>query len=183
MGDSTPTRETWRIPARRATLPFVSSPFPRALRAARLALGTACGSPAGPAGPPQPAGGSVTGFAATYDGLRLEVHAAWIGWAIEPAPGPRLDALAIRVANGGDRPLPFDPRDVRIETADGVQWSRIVAGTRPELRPLTLAAFEDESGFVVFRVPAGSRPVALVWLAAPGVALRIPLPEARKDPG
>lgn len=183
MGDATPTRETWRIPTRRATLSFVSSPFPHALWTALLALGTACGNPGGPAGLPEPAGGTVTDFAATYDGLRLEVHAAWIGWSIEPLPGPRLDALAIRVANGADRPRSFDPRTVRIETSDGLQWSRIVAGARAELRPMTLETFADESGFVVFRVPAGARSVAVVWLAAPGIALRIPLPVAVKDVG
>lgn len=152
-------------------------------QAAFLAFGPACGSPGGPTGPPDPGLGTVSGNAATYDGLVLEVHAAWIAWAIEPVPGPRLDALAIRVANGADRPRSFDPRDVRIETADGVQWSRIVSGTRPELRPMTLATFEDESGWIVFRVPAGARSVAVVWLAAPGLALRIPLPEAGKVAG
>jgi hypothetical protein len=150
-------------------------------QAAFLAFGPACGSPGGPAGLPGPALGTVSGFAATYDGVVLEVHAAWIGWSIEPLPGPRLDALAIRVANGADRPRSFDPRNVRIETSDGLQWSRIVAGTRAELRPMTLATFEDESGWIVFRVAADAPPVAVVWLPAPGLTLRIPLPEAGKD--
>ena len=150
------------------------------MRAALLALAAGCGSSSGPAGLPDPALGTVVGFAATYDGLALEVHAAWIGWSIEPVPGPRLDALRIRVANAADRPRAFDPRAVRIETLDGLQWPRIVAGTDPELRPMTLATFEDASGWIVFRVPAASKPVAVVWLAAPGLELRIPLPEPTK---
>jgi hypothetical protein len=145
-------------------------------RAALLALAAACGSSGGPAGPPDPAVGTVIGFVATYDGLALEVHAAWIGWSIEPVPGPRLDALRIRVANAAAHPRAFDPRAVRIETVDGLQWPRIVAGTDPELRPMTLATFEDASGWIVFRVPAASRPVAVVWVAAPGLELRIPVP-------
>ena len=41
---------------------------------------------------------------------------------------------------------------------------------------MTLATFEDASGWIVFRVPAASRPVAVVWIAAPGLELRIPMP-------
>lgn len=80
----------------------------------------------------------------------------------------------------GGAPRSFDPRDVRIETADGTYWPRIVVGTEPEFHPITLAPFADASGWIIFRVSADARPVAVVWTAAPGLVLRIPLPQAEK---
>lgn len=145
-----------------------------------LAVVVACEEGPGAAGPAGPAFGTVQGRAALYDGLALEVHASWIGWGIEPVPGPRLDALAFRVANGVAIPRSFDPRDVRVETADGTYWSRVVVGTEPELHPMTLAPFADASGWIVFQVSADARPVAVVWTAAPGIILRIPLPALGK---
>ncbi|HYO47247.1 MAG TPA: hypothetical protein VEY33_11230 [Gemmatimonadota bacterium] len=154
----------------------------RAALFALLALGPACedGSDLGPAGP---ALGSVRDGMASYDGLALEVHGWWLGWGIEPVPGPRLDALSFRVVNGAALPRAFDPRDVRIETADGVYWPRVLVGTEPELHPMTLAPLEDATGWIVFQVPADARLVAVVWIAAPGLALRIPLPAPSKSVG
>lgn len=130
--------------------------------------------------PPLPATGAVRGGIALYDGLEVQLQFAWIGWGIEPLPGPRLDAVGFRVVNGADGPRRFDPRALRIETADGSWWPRIVAGTEPELRPMTLGTAEDVFGWTVFRVPIGADPVAVVWTPAPGVALRIPLPDPIK---
>lgn len=147
-----------------------------------LALTPACeGDPsAGPAGPSL---GSVSGNVALYDGLALEFHRAWPRWAIEPVPGPRLDALAFRVANGAALARSFDPTDVRIETIDGAWWPRIVSGSEAELHPITLAPFEGANGWIVFRVPADAQVSAIVWTAAPGLALRIPLPANGKGTG
>jgi hypothetical protein len=147
-----------------------------------LAMTPACEGDPG-TGPVGPSLGSVSGNVALYDGLALEFHRAWPRWAIEPVPGPRLDALAFRVANGTALPRSFDPRNVRIETADGAWWPRIVAGSEAELHPMTLAPFEGANGWIVFRVPAAARPLAIVWTAAPGLALRIPLPAHGKDAG
>ena len=130
--------------------------------------------------PADPTLGTLSGHGAAFDGIALEVSAVWIGWKIEPVPGPRLDAVRIRVWNGTERPRAFDPRALRIETSDATQWARVVAGTTPELRPATLEPLADARGWVMFRVGAESRPIALVWLAAPGLALRIPLPLPQK---
>jgi hypothetical protein len=173
--------ETWRRLRDRATLSFVATRLPAgAALVALLALSLACEEDSGP-GPTGPAFGSVSDLAATYDGLELEVHGWWLGWAVEPVPGPRLDAFSFRAANRAGDPRSFDPRDVRIETADGAYWPRVVVGTEPELHPLTLAPLEDATGWIVFRVPADARPVAVVWTAAPGLALRIPLPAPPKS--
>ena len=153
----------------------------RATLATWLTLGAACEKGSGGVGPAGPAFGVVHDRAAVYDGLALEFHGSWIGWAIEPVPGPRLDALAFRVANGEALPRSFDPRDVRIETADGTYWPRVVVGTEPEFHPMTLAPFADASGWIVFQVSADLRPVAVVWTAAPGLLLRIPLPPPGKN--
>ena len=148
-------------------------------RLAGIAFTLACaGEPAGP--PTGPADGSVRGRAAVYQGIEISLESAWIGWGIEPLPGPRLDALSFRVVNGGEDRRAFDPREVRIETADGTYWPRVVVGTEPELRPITLAASEDAFGWIVFRVAADAVPVAAVWTPAPGLALRIPLAPAGK---
>jgi hypothetical protein len=155
----------------------------RAALAAWLTIGIACEESSGGAGPAAPAFGTVQDRAALYDGLALEFSGSWFGWAIEPVPGPRLDALAFRVANGVAQPRSFDPRDVRIETADGIHWSRMVVGAEAELHPMTLAPFADASGWIFFQVRADARPVAVVWTAAPGLILRIPLPSPGKDIG
>lgn len=135
----------------------------------------------GPAGSPTgPATGTVRDHTALYQGIEISLESAWIGWGIEPLPGPRLDALSFRIVNGGEDRRAFDPRAVRIETADGAYWPRVVVGTEPELRPMTLAASEDTFGWIVFRVAAGAVPVAAVWTPAPGLVLRIPLTPAGK---
>lgn len=152
--------------------------IPSPARAILIALAVpilACEEPSD-GGPTGPALGSVDEFVATYDGLAVEVSGVWTGWAIEPVPGPRLDAFALRAVNGAAAPRFFDPRDLRIETADGVQWPRIVVGTETELRPVRLGPFEDAVGWIIFRIPADARAVAVVWIAAPGLALRVPLP-------
>jgi hypothetical protein len=46
---------------------------------------------------------------------------------------------------------------------------------------MTLAPFADASGWIVFQVSADVRPVAVVWTAAPGLLLRIPLPLPGKN--
>jgi hypothetical protein len=127
-----------------------------------------------------PANGVVRDGAASYDGLELALQSFWIGWGIEPVPGPRLDALGFRLVNGATGWRDFDPRAVWIETADGTWWPRVLVGTDPELRPIALAASEDAFGWIVFRVAAGAVPVAVVWTPAPGLALRIPLAEGAK---
>jgi hypothetical protein len=146
-----------------------------AIPIALLALTLACSERSGPA-PAGPALGSVDGQTASYDGLLLEVHGWFLGWSIDPVPGPRLDALSFRAVNAAGDPRFFDPRALRLETADGVQWPRVVVGTETEMRPATLAPLEDAAGWVVFRLPADARAVAIVWIAAPGLALRLPLP-------
>lgn len=117
---------------------------------------------------------------ALHDGVEVSLESAWIGWGIEPLPGPRLDAVSFRVANGAGGERGFDPRALRIETADGTYWPRVVVGTEPELRPMTLAPLEDVFGWIVFRVSASGEPVAVVWTPTPGLALRIPLPASPK---
>ena len=156
-------------------------PPARAILFALAVLTFACEERSG-AGPMGPALGSVDEFVATYDGLAVEVSGSWTGWAIEPVPGPRLDAFSLRAVNGAAAPRIFDPRDLRIETADGVQWPRIVVGTETELRPVTLAPFEDAVGWIIFRIPADAHAVAVVWIAAPGLALRVPIPTRPSKP-
>lgn len=161
---------------------MASRPFLRAISIAVLVLIPACDERHG-AGPAGPALGSVDDLVAAYDGLELEVHGWWLGWSLEPVPGPRLDALSFRAVNAAADPRFFDPRGVRIETADGVQWPRVVVGTETELHPLVLAPLEDAAGWIIFRVPADARAVAVVWIAAPGLALRLPLPRPVKSTG
>jgi len=171
---------TWRAFDHLATLSFVTSTsFARIAGVLMLTSPVACGdSPVGP--PAGPAVGSVREGAALYDGLELALQSSWIGWGIEPLPGPRLDALGFRVLNAAPDPRGFDPRAVRVETADGTYWPRVVVGTDPELRPMTLDPSADAFGWIVFRVPAGAKPVAVVWSPAPGLVLRIPLPAPPK---
>jgi len=144
-----------------------------------LAFTLACGDD--PVVPPVgPAFGSVRDRVALFDGLEVSLESAWVGWGIEPLPGPRLDAVSFRVANGATSARGFDPRALRVETADGTYWPRIVVGIEPELRPMTLDPSEDVFGWIVFRVPVTTEPVAVVWTPTPGLALRIPLPTSPK---
>ena len=155
---------------------------PRTLRfltALLFACCLACHEPLGPT-PEGPALGTVRGRTAHYDGMSLEVGGWWLGWGIEPAPGPRLDTFLLRVVNDTGSGRRFDPRDLRLEDADGTYWPRVVVGVESELRPITLAAFEGANGWAFFRIAADARPVAVVWLVAPGLPLRIPLPPERK---
>ena len=151
----------------------------RSLTLALLAGCLACGEPVGPASD-GPALGSVRERTAYYDGMSIEVGGWWLGWGIEPAPGLRLDTFLLRVVNDAGAYRRFDPRDLQLEDADGTYWPRVVVGIESELRPMRLASFEGANGWAFFRIAAGVRPVAVVWLAAPGLPLRIPLPPERK---
>ena len=141
----------------------------------------ACGESLGPAAT-GPALGTVHDRTAQYDGTSLEVGGWWLGWGIEPAPGPRLDTFLLRVVNDAGDSRRFDPRDLRLEDAEGTYWPRVVVGIESELHPMTLASLEGVNGWVFFQIAAGARPVAVVWMAAPGLPLRIPLP-AEQKPG
>ena len=95
-----------------------------------------------------------------------------------PPAGTRYVAAEIVVDNASDQPLNFNPVEVRVRDAGGVEYRGGTAiGTEPLIGARNLNGGERSRGWLWFTVAADAELVDLLDLAPPP-QVRVPLPTA-----
>jgi hypothetical protein len=84
----------------------------------------------------------------------------------ERPSGMRFAAAEIEIINDSDQPLAFTPIDIRLRSADGVEYRGGSAiGMEPTANPRNLNPGERSRGWVWFTVPDGAAASEIVYVA------------------
>jgi hypothetical protein len=80
--------------------------------------------------------------------------------------GMRFAAAEVEIVDDSDQPLAFTPIDIRLRSADGVEYRGGSAiGMEPTINPRNLNPGERSRGWVWFTVPEGATASEIVYIA------------------
>jgi len=84
----------------------------------------------------------------------------------ERPAGMRFAAAEVEIINDSQQPLAFTPIDIRLRSADGVEYRGGSAiGMEPTVNPRNLNPGERSRGWVWFTVPEGATASEIVYFA------------------
>jgi len=84
----------------------------------------------------------------------------------ERPAGMRFAAADVEIINDSEQPLAFTPIDIRLRSADGVEYRGGSAiGMEPTVNPRNLNPGERSRGWVWFTVPEGATASEIVYFA------------------
>jgi hypothetical protein len=84
----------------------------------------------------------------------------------ERPTGMRFAAAEVEIINDSDQPLAFTPIDVRLRSADGIEYRGGSAiGMEPTVNPRNLNPGERSRGWVWFTVPDNAVASEIVYIA------------------
>ena len=130
-------------------------------------------------GTPEAASGERTAGAPDWSFVVHSYEDAYPGEIQAPPerpPGMRFAAADVEIVNDSDQPLAFTPIDIRLRSADGVEYRGGSAiGMQPTVNPRNLNPGERSRGWAWFTVPEDASIREIVYLA-PQPQFRIPLP-------